>query len=314
MIIGSPQFRHAAVGITSPCGVYVTVAGIDLVRGADGRFHRTGGQRSDAVGRVLRDREPAHHDASDARTDSRLARAQRRELPCLSSASLRELAPRGVENPTVALLTPGPFNSAFFEHVFLSQQMGIELVEGRDLVCMDQKLFMKTVHGLRQIDVLYRRIDDDFLDPVVFRSDSLLGVAGLTAMLRAGNASLANGIGTGVADDKAVFAYTPAMIHYYLGEEPLIPIVETYLLRDPESRDGAARPRPLRGQADRRFGRLWRGDRPQGDGRGDWRKRASVSKRRRRISSRSRSFRSRCIRRCSAKLWTAGGWSRGMSI
>jgi uncharacterized circularly permuted ATP-grasp superfamily protein len=156
-------------------------------------------------------------------------------------ASLQDLSPRGVSNPTIALLTPGPFNSAFFEHVFLSQQMGVELVEGRDLVCVDHKLFMKTVHGLRRVDVLYRRIDDDFLDSVVFRPDSLLGVAGLTAVLRAGNAALANAIGTGVADDKAVFAYTPAMIRYYLGEEPVLPIVDTYLLREPDVRETVLR-------------------------------------------------------------------------
>jgi len=152
-------------------------------------------------------------------------------------ASLCELAPSGVSRPTVALLTPGAFNSAFFEHVFLSQQMGIELVEGRDLVCVDHKLYMKTVAGLRQVDVLYRRIDDDFLDPVVFRPDSMLGVPGLAAVLRAGGAAIANGIGTGVADDKAVYAYSPAMIRYYLGEEPILPIVHTYLLRDPEVRE-----------------------------------------------------------------------------
>jgi uncharacterized circularly permuted ATP-grasp superfamily protein len=115
--------------------------------------------------------------------------------------------------------------------------MGIELVEGRDLVCADHKLFMKTIYGLRQIDVLYRRVDDDYLDPVTFRPDSLLGVAGLTAAVRAGNLAIANAIGTGVADDKAVFAYTPAIIRFYLGEESLIPIVETHLLRDPEARE-----------------------------------------------------------------------------
>jgi uncharacterized circularly permuted ATP-grasp superfamily protein len=134
-------------------------------------------------------------------------------------------------------LTPGPFNSAFFEHVFLSQQMGVDLVEGQDLVCVDHKLFMKTVYGLRQIDVLYRRVDDDFLDPVVFRPDSLLGVPGLTSVLRAGNAVVANAVGTGIADDKAVFAYTPRMIKYYLNEEPILPIVETHLLRDPDVRE-----------------------------------------------------------------------------
>jgi uncharacterized circularly permuted ATP-grasp superfamily protein len=152
-------------------------------------------------------------------------------------ASLKEAAPSGVSEPTVAVLTPGPFNSAFFEHVLLSKQMGVELVEGRDLFCADHKLYMKTVSGPRQVHVLYRRIDDDFLDPVVFRADSLLGVPGLMAALRAGNASIANGIGTGVADDKAVFAYTPAMIRYYLGEEPILPIVETHLLREREVRE-----------------------------------------------------------------------------
>jgi len=128
-------------------------------------------------------------------------------------ASLREIAPaRAGSRPRVALLTPGPHNSAFFEHVFLSQQMGIELVEGQDLVCVDHSLFMRTVHGLERVDVLYRRIDDDFLDPVVFRPDSLLGVAGLMAAVRAGNVAVANMVGTGIADDKAVFAYTPAII------------------------------------------------------------------------------------------------------
>jgi uncharacterized circularly permuted ATP-grasp superfamily protein len=156
--------------------------------------------------------------------------------------SLNEIAPGGANShPTIALLTPGAFNSAFFEHVFLSQQMGIELVEGQDLVCMDHKLYMKTVHGLSQIDVIYRRVDDDFLDPLVFRPDSMLGVPGLTAVLRAGNAAIANGIGTGVADDKSVYAYTPAMIRYYLGETPILPIVETHLMRDRDEREEVLR-------------------------------------------------------------------------
>jgi len=236
LVIGSPQFRHAAAGIKSPCGVYVTVAGIDLVRGADGRFHvlEDNVRTPSGVSYVIENRRIM------TRLLPELIRALRvrsvENYPAYLLAGLRELAPRGISNPTVALLTPGLFNSAFFEHVFLSQQMGVELVEGRDLVCVDHKLFMKTVYGLRQIDVLYRRIDDDFLDPVVFRPDSLLGVAGLTAVLRAGNATLANAIGTGVADDKGVFAYTPAIIRYYLGEEPLLPIVETFLLRDAEVR------------------------------------------------------------------------------
>src|SRR5246127_911937 len=236
LLVGSPQFRHAATGISSPCGVYITVAGIDLVRGADGRFHvlEDNVRTPSGVSYVIENRRIM------TRLMPELIRGLRvrcvENYPAYLLASLRELAPHGVTDPTVALLTPGPFNSAFFEHVFISQQMGIELLEGRDLVCMDHKLFMKTVHGPRRIHVLYRRIDDDFLDPVVFRPDSALGVAGLTAAMRAGSVALANGIGTGVADDKAVFAYTPATIQYYLGEKPILPIVETYLLRDREAR------------------------------------------------------------------------------
>jgi uncharacterized circularly permuted ATP-grasp superfamily protein len=241
LIIGSPQFRHPAVGTASPCGVYVTVAGIDLVRGADGRFHvlEDNVRTPSGVSYVIENRRIMTRLMPELIRGLRVRSVE--NYPAYLLACLRELAPRGISDPTVALLTPGPFNSAFFEHVFLSQQMGIELVEGRDLVCVDHKLFMKTVHGLRRIDVLYRRIDDDFLDPVVFRPDSLLGVAGLTAVLRAGNATLANAIGTGVADDKGVFAYTPEIIRYYLGEEPLLPIVETYLLRDPDVRQRVLR-------------------------------------------------------------------------
>jgi uncharacterized circularly permuted ATP-grasp superfamily protein len=241
LVIGSPQFRHAAVGIASPRGVYITVAGIDLVRGADGRFHvlEDNVRTPSGVSYVIENRRIMTRLMPELIRGLRVSSVE--NYPAYLLASLRELAPRSVSDPTVALLTPGPFNSAFFEHVFLSQQMGIELVEGRDLVCMDHKLYMKTVHGPRRIDVLYRRIDDDFLDPVVFRPDSLLGVAGLTAVLRGGNATVANAIGTGVADDKAVFAYTPAMIRYYLGEEPLLPIVDTYLLRDAEVRQKVLR-------------------------------------------------------------------------
>ena len=241
LVLGCHQFRHAAAGIKSPCGVYITVAGIDLVRGADGRFYvlEDNVRTPSGVSYVLENRRIM------TRLLPELIRALHvrsvENYPADLLGSLQDLSPRGVSNPTIALLTPGPFNSAFFEHVFLSQQMGVELVEGRDLVCVDHKLFMKTVHGLRRVDVLYRRIDDDFLDSVVFRPDSLLGVAGLTAVLRAGNAALANAIGTGVADDKAVFAYTPAMIRYYLGEEPVLPIVDTYLLRDPDVREAVLR-------------------------------------------------------------------------
>jgi uncharacterized circularly permuted ATP-grasp superfamily protein len=236
LIVASPQYRRAAVGIRPAGNVWVTVAGIDLVRGADGRFYvlednlRTPSGVSYVIeNRVVMTRLlPALVRGCGVRSVER--------YPGDLLASLLELAPAGVSRPRVALLTPGPHNSAYFEHVFLSQQMGVELVEGQDLVCVDHMLFMRTVRGLEQVHVLYRRVDDDFLDPVVFRGDSMLGVAGLTAALRAGNVAIANGIGTGIADDKAVFAYTPAIIRYYLGEEPILPIVETHLLRDPDVR------------------------------------------------------------------------------
>src|SRR6202161_694099 len=232
LVLGCPQFRRAAVGIKPPLGNFVTVAGIDLGRGADGRFYvlEDNVRTPSGVSYVIENRVVMTRLVPTLMRASRVRSVERYPADLLQC--LMEMSPSGKSNPTIALLTPGPFNSAFFEHVFLSQQMGIELVEGQDLVCMDHHLYMKTVHGLRRVDVLYRRVDDDFLDPLVFRSDSMLGVPGLTSVLRAGNAAIANGIGTGIADDKAIYAYTPAMIRYYLGEEPILSIVETYLLRD----------------------------------------------------------------------------------
>jgi uncharacterized circularly permuted ATP-grasp superfamily protein len=149
--------------------------------------------------------------------------------------TLRAAAPHGYSDATVALLTPGLHNSAYFEHTFLARQMGVEIVEGRDLVAHHNKLYMRTTRGLKQVDVLYRRVDDDFLDPLAFHQDSMLGVAGLLNAYRAGHVALANAIGAGVADDKAVYAFVPEMIRYYLGEEPRLDNVPTYLgLRDAE--------------------------------------------------------------------------------
>ena len=150
--------------------------------------------------------------------------------------ALIHIAPRKSEKPTVVLLTPGVHNSAYFEHCFLARQMGIPIVEGRDLVVRDSRVSMRTTAGLFPVDVIYRRIDDDFLDPTVFRSDSMLGVPGLVSAYRAGNVSLANSIGTGVADDKVIYAYVPKIIKYYLGEEPILPNVETYLASEPADR------------------------------------------------------------------------------
>jgi uncharacterized circularly permuted ATP-grasp superfamily protein len=236
IVLSSPQYRYAAVGLRPPLGNFITVAGVDLVRGEDGRFFvlEDNVRTPSGVSYVLENRVVMTRLVPSLLRTCGVRSVE--SYPADLLASLRELAPGGKSDPTVALLTPGMFNSAFFEHVALAQLMGAELVEGRDLVCVDHKLFMRTVRGLRQVDVLYRRIDDDFLDPVTFRADSLLGVAGLTAAMRAGTVAIANGVGTGVADDKGIFAYTPAMIRYYLGEEPILPIVETHLLRDPDVR------------------------------------------------------------------------------
>jgi uncharacterized circularly permuted ATP-grasp superfamily protein len=150
--------------------------------------------------------------------------------------ALRSLAPEGRPEPNIVLLSPGVFNSAYFEHAYLARQMGIELVEGRDLVTHDNVIYMRTTGGLRRVDVIYRRVDDDFIDPMAFRGDSILGVAGLFNAYRAGNVTLANAFGTGVADDKAMYAYVPDIIKYYLAEEPILQNVKTYLLTDPKSR------------------------------------------------------------------------------
>jgi uncharacterized circularly permuted ATP-grasp superfamily protein len=153
--------------------------------------------------------------------------------PDLLLETLRDVAAHQVDNPTIVLLTPGHFNSAYFEHAFLAQQMGIELVEGQDLFVQDDTVFMRTTQGPQRVDVIYRRIDDDFLDPRAFRPDSMLGVPGLLSAYRAGNVTLANAIGTGVADDKSMYPFVPEMIRFYLGEEPILKNVPTYLLADP---------------------------------------------------------------------------------
>jgi uncharacterized circularly permuted ATP-grasp superfamily protein len=150
-------------------------------------------------------------------------------------STLRSLAPEG--RSTIVLLTPGIYNSAYFEHAFLARQMGIELVEGRDLVVHDNKVYMRTTSGLQRVDVIYRRVDDDFVDPLAFRADSSLGVAGLFNAYRAGNVVLANALGTGVADDKAIYSYVPKIIRYYLGEDPIVDNVETFLMTDRAQRE-----------------------------------------------------------------------------
>ncbi len=156
--------------------------------------------------------------------------------PQLLLATLRSLAPEGRPEPNIVLLTPGVFNSAYFEHTYLARQMGIDLVEGRDLVTHDNIVYMRTTDGLKRVDVIYRRVDDDFSDPLIFRADSALGCSGLFNAYRAGNVTVANAFGTGLADDKAVYAYVPRMIRYYLNEDPILPNVETFLLGEEKER------------------------------------------------------------------------------
>ncbi|MBC8078509.1 MAG: circularly permuted type 2 ATP-grasp protein [Chloroflexales bacterium] len=235
LIYSSRHYRRELRGVQVPRGVYISVVGTDLVRLPDGRFA------------VLEDNLRVPSGASYLLANRQVMKRIFPRMfglygvrpvetyPQTLLAALRALAPPTRGEPTIVLLTPGVYNSAYFEHAFLARQMGIELVEGRDLIVHDNLLYMRTSGGLRRVDVIYRRVDDDFLDPLLFRPDSLLGVAGLMHVYRAGNVALGNAPGTGVADDKAVYAYVPAIIKYYLDEDPVLPNVDTYLLsRDDE--------------------------------------------------------------------------------
>jgi len=237
LIYSCPHYRREMRGLRVPGDRYVSVAGTDLVRLADGQFAvlEDNLRVPSGVSYMLANR------AVMKRTFSRLLqRYSVRPIDHYAQAllrTLRDLSPQGRSNPTVVLLTPGVFNSAYFEHAFLARQMGIELVEGRDLFVHDNVVYMRTTSGAQRVDVIYRRVDDDFVDPLAFRPESQLGVTGLFNAYRAGNVSLANAIGTGVADDKAVYAYVPAIIRFYLDEDPILQNVETYLLDDAAQRD-----------------------------------------------------------------------------
>ena len=236
IVYSCPHFRREMRGMQVPRNVYIAVTGTDLLRMNDGSFV------------VLEDnlRVPSgvSYMLSSRRVMKRTFPAIFRDYgvrpiehyPQVLLSSLRSLAPEGRPEPTIVLLTPGVYNSAYFEHTYLARQMGIELVEGRDLVTHDNVVYMRTTAGLKRVDVIYRRVDDDFIDPLSFRGDSILGVAGLFNAYRAGNVTLANAFGTGLADDKALYAYVPAIIRYYLGEEPILQNVETYLMTDQKQR------------------------------------------------------------------------------
>ena len=233
MVLGCPQYRTEMRGFSAPHGTWVAVCGTDLVRTNDGF-------------RVLEDNLRVPSGVSYMIANRKAVKASMRRLYRTSHVqevehygqtlltTLRELAPGGKSDPCIVLLTPGVYNSAFYEHMFLAHEIGAELVEGRDLLVDDGFVYMRTTTGLRRVDVVYRRVDDDFIDPLAFRPDSLLGVPGLLHAYKRGNVALANAPGTGVADDKSVYVYVPEMVRYYLGEEPILSNVDTYMCRRPE--------------------------------------------------------------------------------
>ncbi len=236
LVYSCKHFRRQMVGLQVPRNVYVAICGTDLIRMENGEFV------------VLEDNLRVPSGVSYMLTNRRV---MKRIFPQLFRSynvrpieqytqlllgTLRSLAPEGRPEPNIVLLSPGVFNSAYFEHAYLARQMGIELVEGRDLVTHDNIIYMRTTSGLRRVDVIYRRVDDDFIDPMAFRGDSILGVAGLFNAYRAGNVTLANAFGTGVADDKALYAYVPSIIKYYMTEEPVLQNVKTYLMTEPKSK------------------------------------------------------------------------------
>ncbi len=224
-------------GLNPPKGIWCHITGSDLVRDRDGTFYvlEDNLRCPSGVSYVLENRQvlkrtfPLVFDASSVRPVD--------DYPNRLSRMLEFLAPDNVESPSVALLTPGIYNSAYFEHSFLAQQTGIELVEGNDLVVQDGFVYMRTTKGFEKLDVIYRRIDDDYLDPIVFNPDSLLGVPGIMEVYKSGKLALANAPGTGVADDKVVYAYVPKIIKYYLEEDPILPNVPTYVCWDDKERE-----------------------------------------------------------------------------
>jgi uncharacterized circularly permuted ATP-grasp superfamily protein len=236
-VLKNSQYRPEMQGVDVAQGIYSHIAGIDLVRAGDAQ--------GEGVFYVLEDNLRVPSGVSYMLENRKMMMRLFPELfslhrvapvahyPDVLLENLRSVAPQGADNPTVVLLTPGMYNSAYFEHAFLAQQMGIELVEGQDLFVQDNAVYMRTTRGPQRVDVIYRRIDDDFLDPAHFRADSTLGVRGLLDVYRAGRVTLCNAIGTGVADDKSIYPYVPDMIRFYLAEEPILANVPTYKCRDP---------------------------------------------------------------------------------
>ncbi|MBM3342173.1 MAG: circularly permuted type 2 ATP-grasp protein [Betaproteobacteria bacterium] len=229
-VLGNKLYRHEMRGFDVPGDVYIHIAGIDIIKTGLGKFYvlEDNLRTPSGVSYMLENRRMMMRLFPEL--FSRIAVAPVDHYTDVLLDNLRAVAPAGVSNPTVVVLTPGSYNSAYFEHAFLAQQMGVELVEGQDLLVVNNTVYMRTTRGPKRVDVIYRRVDDDFLDPLAFRPDSILGAPGLFAAYKAGRVTLANAIGTGVADDKSTYIYVPEMIRFYLGEEPIIANVPTYRL------------------------------------------------------------------------------------
>lgn len=235
-VLNNAQFRKEMMGVAVPGGIYSIISGIDIVRACNPDGSGTYYVLEDnlrvpsGVSYMLENRKMMMRLFPELFAEHRIAPVA--HYPDLLLDTLRALAPASVNEPTAVVLTPGMYNSAYFEHAFLAQQMGIELVEGKDLFVKDDFVYMRTTRGPQRVDVIYRRVDDDFMDPEVFRKDSTLGVAGLLRAYRAGNVTLANAFGTGIADDKSIYPYVPKMIEFYLGEKPILQNVPTHICRD----------------------------------------------------------------------------------
>ncbi len=233
-VINNGQYRPEMQGVDVPGQIYAHIAGVDVVRAGAGEFYvlEDNLRVPSGVSYMIEDRKMMMRLFPELFAKHKVAPVQ--HYPDLLLDNLRAVAPQGLSDPTCVVLTPGAYNSAYFEHTFLAQQMGVELVEGRDLFVSDDTVYMRTTQGPKRVDVIYRRVDDDFLDPEAFRADSMLGVPGLLRAYKAGRVTLANAIGTGVADDKSIYPYVPEMIRFYLGEEPILNNVPTYMCRKPE--------------------------------------------------------------------------------
>jgi uncharacterized circularly permuted ATP-grasp superfamily protein len=235
LVLGNSNFRSEMVGYDPPERTYIHIAGTDIIRDATGRFLvlEDNSRTPSGVSYVVENRHLMQRAFPDLLSGFAIEPVSDYGLHLANK--LGEVAPPVLSDLQIVLLSPGVFNSAYFEHIFLAREMGVPLVEGRDLFVENDRVFMYTVAGPKPVHVIYRRLNDDFLDPEVFNKQSLLGVSGLMRAVRKGNVTLANAVGTGIADDKAIYAYTPRMIRYYLDEEPILPNVETYLCREPRS-------------------------------------------------------------------------------